>query len=650
MNREKIEGWCEKGILGLVLAILIFGPLALGAHGMWQFLVLQTLTIGVMALWGLRIWIAPNPTLLWPPICWTVLAFMLYAVVRYLQADIEYAAREDFLRVLIYGFLFFAILNNLHRQETIQIITVSLLFLGMAISLYAGWEFLTKSDKIWNLKNPYPGRAGGTFLYPNHLAGFLELLVPLGLCQVLIGRSGHVMKIVIGYASLVMLAGIGMTLSRGGWLAMGLTLLALGVVMLAQRDYRIQGLVLMGALVVAGVLLVPRAQTLRHQERRMALHTKTPDDLRLSIWKPALQIWRDHFWLGAGPNHFDYRFPQYRPPEVQRRPFKAHNDYLNTLVDWGVVGTSLVAASWMLLYWGIFKAWRAVRGARDDFSRKKSNKFAFLIGASLGLFAILLHSFVDFNMQLPAIAILVVTFMALLSSQWRFATERHWVRMTTPLKYAATMVLAGGLAYLGWQGWHRAKEFAWLHRAEKLGQLPGNYNTARIELLTRAFAADPMNFDTSYAIAECYRARSWEGGDDYVALAKEAMEWYQRGMKLNPYDPMNWLGYGMCLDWMGPQSAEGSPQDSSSYYNQANALDPNNYFITAETGWHFVQTGDYAAALTWFERSRRLESKEADNKLVYDYKPIAQRLLEQAAAKNHPSTNAAIIGVFEPLQ
>ncbi|HWF19766.1 MAG TPA: O-antigen ligase family protein, partial [Verrucomicrobiae bacterium] len=373
MDREKIDGWCEKGILGLVLGILIFGPLALGAHGTWQFLVLQALTMGVMALWALRMWVSPSPKLLWPPICWAVLAFMLYAIVRYLQADIEYAAREELIRVLIYGFLFFAILNNLHRQEAIQIVTVTLLFLGMAISMYAVWQFFTKSQKVWNLENPYKGRAGGTFIYPNHLAGFLELLVPLGLCQVLMGRSGHVFKVVLGYASFVMLVGIGVTISRGGWAVTALTLLVFSLVMLAQRDYRMQGVVLMAVLFIAGALAVPRVETMQQRVKQIRSSGRA-DDLRLSIWEPAVQIWKEHFWWGAGPNHFDYRFPEFRPTSIQRRPFKAHNDYLNTLVDWGVVGTALVASAWVLLYWGIIKVWRDVRGRRDDFSRKKSNK------------------------------------------------------------------------------------------------------------------------------------------------------------------------------------------------------------------------------------------------------------------------------------
>ena len=141
-----LDRWCEVGILGLVLAILVFGPLAMGAVDAPAFLVVQGLTIGVMLLWAVRIWAGPKPQLLWPPICWVVLAFMIYAVARYLTADIEYVARLEMIQVVMYAFLFFAIVNNLYRQETAQIIGFTLIFLAMvtyipAISL-SGMRFL----------------------------------------------------------------------------------------------------------------------------------------------------------------------------------------------------------------------------------------------------------------------------------------------------------------------------------------------------------------------------------------------------------------------------------------------------------------------------------------------------------------------------
>src|SRR5258706_5096669 len=120
MNRQALDKWCERGFLGLVLAILVFGPLATGAVREQDFLVLQGLTLGVMLLWGARLWLNPRPRLLWPPICWAVVAFALYAVVRYFTADLEYVARLETARVLVYAFLFLAIVNNLHRQESVQ--------------------------------------------------------------------------------------------------------------------------------------------------------------------------------------------------------------------------------------------------------------------------------------------------------------------------------------------------------------------------------------------------------------------------------------------------------------------------------------------------------------------------------------------------
>src|SRR5262249_2225172 len=148
------------------------------------------------------------------------------------------------------------------------------------------------------------------------------------------------------------------------------------------------------------------------------------DDLRFTLWRPAVKIWQENPLWGIGPAHFDYAFRRYRPEEVQYRPDRVHNDYLNTLVDWGIAGVVLVTSAWVLLGIGLVKSWRVARGTRNELGESKGrNRFAFILGASLGLLAILFHSVVDFNMNIPANAILAVTLMALLSSFLRFTTE-----------------------------------------------------------------------------------------------------------------------------------------------------------------------------------------------------------------------------------
>src|SRR2546427_2867092 len=218
MTRERLDSWCEKGILFLVLAILVFGPLATGAVRPLEFLIIQGLTMAAVLLWMLRFWLNPSHRLLWPPICWSVIAFVIYAIIRYQKADIEYVSRQELIRILVYASLFFVILNNLARQESSQLLCCVLIFLGMAISIYAIYQFATHSEYVWHFIRPegYRTRGSGTYICPNHLAGFLEMLVPIGLAYTLTGRIGHLLRVFLGYSTFVLLAGIGGSISRGG--------------------------------------------------------------------------------------------------------------------------------------------------------------------------------------------------------------------------------------------------------------------------------------------------------------------------------------------------------------------------------------------------------------------------------------------------
>jgi len=626
MDRTVVDRWCERGVLALVLAILVFGPLATGAVRTLEFLIIQGLTIGVMTLWGIRLWLRPRPKLLWPPICWLVVAFVAYAIGRYLTADIEYVARQELIRILVYAFLFLAILNNLHGQEETQIVAFTMVFLGMAISFYAIYQFLTGSDHVWHFINPYKHRGSGTYISPNHLAGFLGMLLPVALTYTLVGRLKPLTKVLLGYAALVMVAGIGVTVSRGGWVASALALAVLCGILVRYRTFRIQSLVLLVVLIAGGAFFISRSIYIQHRLREVSAGEKVESDVRYEIWDATARMWQDHLWWGVGPGHFDYRFREYRPNQIQARPDCAHNEYLNTLADWGLAGTAIVAAAWVALYWGVVKIWRHVRRADRDFGNQHTNKFAFVLGASLGLFALLVHSVVDFNLHIPANAILAISLMALTTSHWRFATERFWNWIDPPLRLGLSAVLLAGIAYLGYQAARRGSEYVWLQRVPEAP----NSAPARLAALAKAFAAEPRNFETTYALAETYRAQCWQafdgGYDAYRALAPKAMEWYGAGMKLNPYDPRNHVGYGMCLDRLDRTS------ESEPFYDKADLLDPNGYFTAAHVGWHYVQVGNYAAAKVWLERSRRLQWK---NNWVADtyLELVNQRLREAAAAR-----------------
>ncbi|HET7623792.1 MAG TPA: O-antigen ligase family protein [Verrucomicrobiae bacterium] len=619
MNRESLDTWCERGILGLVLAILIYGPLATGAVRTPDFLVLQGLTMGVMLLWGFRLWLKPRPQLLWPPICWAVVAFTIYAIIRYATADLEYAARGEMVQALMYAFLFLAILNNLYRQEYAQTLALVLVFLAMGIAAYAIYQFATGSDRVWTFIKPYKHRGSGTFISPNDLAGFLEMILPLGLAVVLIGRAKPALKVFVGYAALVILGGIAVSLSRGSWISVGLVLVILFALLISYRAYRIPSIALLIVLIGAGIYLAPRAYIFKVRVDQFSQNDRFNDSARLDLWEPAVRLWKENIWWGIGPNHYNYRFREFRPQSEQYQPDRVHNDYLNTLTDYGIVGFALVLSAFVLLFWGVRKTWPYVRKNSGDLGSGNSNKFAILVGASLGLIAILLHSVVDFNMHIPSNAILAVSLMALLASAVRFATDNYWIPARMGFRLLATVLIAAGLGYLGWEGNRAFQEYAWLNRANHQPE----YSPAQAEALQKAFAVEPNNFETANRIGEIYRVQSWNGGAHYDQLARTAMDWFERGMKLNPYDGYNYLKYGMCLDWLDQTKKSGT------YYDKAVKLDPNGYFTAAYVGWHYFQTGDYAAARTWFDRSMHLEGN--DNKIASSYLTIVNaRMIENA--------------------
>lgn len=633
MNRELLDRWCERAILALVLGILVYGPLALGAVRGLAFGIIQALTAAVLLLWVARLWLSPRPKLFWPPICWAVLAFAAYAVIRYFTADIEYVARQELLRVLVYTFLFFSIVNNLYRQESALVIGLTMIFLAMGVAGYAIYQFgafykfPAAPHYVWHFPALYPGRGSGTYICPNHLGGFLEMLLPLALAYTLTGRLNATLKVLLGYAALVIVGGIVVSLSRGSWASTAVALLLLFSVLLLRRSDWLPAASLLLVTIVFGAVVLPKISALHERLAESVPPDPVNRDFRFTVWKPALRMWEDHRWIGVGPGLFDTRFRAYRPETVQIRPDRVHNDYLNTLVDWGVLGTVLVAAAWGLFTWGLCRTWQSVGRSPHLGGITRSNRFAFMLGGTAGLTAILVHSAVDFNFHIPANAILAVTLLALLTTYLRFASERFWVGVGLWNCSLASVVLVCGAGLLAWQGWRQAAEFVWLERAAK-SQL---YSPEQIDQLKRAWAIEPTNSETTLALGEAFRHQSEEGssyyegqeGVDYRFLAERAMEWFERGMKLNRWDCRNYTGYGWCLDWLDRF------QESSAFFTRAEELDPNNYFNLLAIGLHYVKLGDFAAAKPWFERSRRLEWM--DNPIASNYVNIVDQRLQEGA-------------------
>lgn len=601
-----------------MVVLLVFGPLALGGTHAEFFAVMAGLGAAALLLWLVRIWVKPELSLLWPPVAWAVVAFLIYAALRGHAALVAYPAQGELLQLALYGSVFFVTLNNLNRQHSANWVAGALITVATFAAMYALYQFLTKSSQVWQFARPasYDGRGSGTYICPNHLAGLLEIALPLALAYLLAGRLGHLARILAGYAVLVMIAGLVSTESRGGWAAAALSLLVLLVVLLRQRGQRLPALIVLVALTIGAVWLVSevRVTSLRVQK---ALNPEQLDDPRFNIWPAAVSIWRANFWWGAGPAQFDQLFRLHRDGRIQIRAGHAHNDYLDTLADYGTVGATLVAAAFLLLFIGVFRSWKHVQREGDDFRARQSNRMAFVLGGSVALLSLLLHSVVDFNFHIPANATAAVVLMALLAAHFRHATDDHWARAGLAVRASLTVL---GLLVAVWL-WHGAFRRAHAQTlVTKSAAAPDA--VAQLALLRQAHALEPSNAETCFVLGEVNRVLATDRPGNYRELAVEAMMWFERAWVANPYHGDARLRYGMCLDLVGNHA------QATRHFLRAKELDPKGGLTLAYVAWHYAQTDDWAKVKEFTQRS--LEAQPRDNRMAeLFYETAVERLAEQ---------------------
>ena len=613
MDRERLDRWLEHGILSVVCLILVAAPLLFGATRIIDFMWVQGLTSVAVVLWMVRFWVRDEYRILWPPFAWAVLAFLAYVSWRYTAASVEYVARLEVNKIFVYAAIFFIVLDNFNSKEWTQVIVCTLIFVGMAMAMYAIYQFATGSRMIYNTPQPiaYHGRAGGPFVCPNHLADYIAMILPLAVALTLMARLNIVLKILIGYAAIVMLGGAFVTLSRAGCAALGFGLLALFTMLLFNRDYRLKAIIAIVLVLVPAIWIGSKSISAQHRMKKGFTETGFVDD-RFYVWPAAIDMWRENYWLGVGPAHFDLRYGAYRPPmgQMQVRPEYVHNDYLNTLADYGFVGFALVCAGAAIFWVGVVRIWRYVRRSGDLGSRQ-STRAAIVLGACSGLLAVMAHCVVEFNIHIPALALVMATLIAVVTAQWRFATERFWMRPRIAGRIVGSLACAVLAGWLGFNAVRTAREQRLLIRAEKTPQ-PEAYRA----LLQKAFAIEPTHSQTAYDIGASLRTQSWNAVGDYQKQAEEAIKWFEKAYALDPYTPHPLVGIGMCLDFLDRK------KEAWPYFRKALEMDRYNYWIVGTFGWHLMQLEAWWPAERWLSLSLGLKP---NNALAAPYYQIAAR-------------------------
>jgi O-antigen ligase len=615
-------------VLCLYAATILFGGI-LPEYALPLYVLMALLA----AVWAMKLLLCRPVSVVWSWMHVPVVLFAVYAAWRYLISPIEYESRFEVLQIGLYTLVYFLVACNSYRSRDRAVIVGALVLLAVAESVYGLWQGRAHANVVLWLErgDHYHGRGSGTYFCPNHLAGLLEMAFCLLVARLLVSRGPNVtlqstmlIKLYGAVAAVFVVLGLLASLSRGGWIA---TIVAFVVLLVAAELARVlssRAVIITFLLLVAGGIVawnVPRVRQRIEQDVRLQWHYIPGDSPihvvegfsgRYPIWQGTIKMIRDRPWLGTGPGTWTWFHLKYREPRLQIRPRYAHQDVLQLASDYGLVGAGLVVAMLACFY---THAWRLARYSKSTEQR------GFALGAGAAVTAILVHSFGEFNLHIPANALWMVTLIGLTVAQ--SPTERNEARSELNLwgrgflglgllAMAVATVVIGARLSLGSRyterGYEAGQSFEW--------------EDAHI-FYQRALRYDPGNPETHAQIGDAYRMESAQADTpeeqpDRQRLALLAVDAYQQSLRLNPFQSEVMLRLAAACELAGDDSA------ALRAYNEAMTVDPNNAFNWLQLGTFYRRMGETARAVEALKRSARLNNVD----------PIATTYLEEIAAES----------------
>lgn len=237
-------------------------------------------------------------------------------------------------------------------------------------------------------------RISGLFVNPSHYAGFLEMVIPLSL-GLLIGARSRKSKMKWAALSLFFMLCIVLSLSRGGWAGCIFSIIFMGTVLFSShKKSRPFFLVILLAFICILLFFGINQSFIKRIE---SFQDPMWMNNRLVVWKATLSMIAEKPVTGSGPGTFSYFFTQYQPPGFKKRFYYAHNDYLQFTAEAGIFILPIIIYLILSFYRKTFKI-----------LKKLSNKkeMGIQTGAMAGILSILIHSGFDFNLHIPANAML----------------------------------------------------------------------------------------------------------------------------------------------------------------------------------------------------------------------------------------------------
>ncbi|MDO6565132.1 O-antigen ligase family protein [Amphritea sp. 1_MG-2023] len=428
MSNLSVSHQADTPLFYAFLALLVWIPLPLGSNKAWAISLLCILVFALSAWWlslYTREKLSLSKTFLnsLPVICLLLTAplWALWQLLLDITIDCANTLQDALLGFALVGM--FTLTTLLVRsQRRIKLLGFTLVGSGLFQAVYGSMMTLTGIEYLFFVpKEHYLNLATGTFVNRNHLAGYLELTLAVGIGLMIATLDGsrsanlrdfirRTLTTLLGNKArlriilVMMVAGLVMTHSRMGNTAFFASLAIAGVLalILSKRSTKAT-IILISSLIIIDLFVVGTFFGVEKVVQRLE-NTAETSETRDEANTYTLEAIQDNLLTGSGAGSFYTLFPAYREQDVGRGFYDhTHNDYFEFASDYGVVvtGCLLLAVLWVF-----------ISAIRAQIKRKKPLMRGIAFSSTMAIIALAIHSTVDFNLQIPANA---ATFMVILA-------------------------------------------------------------------------------------------------------------------------------------------------------------------------------------------------------------------------------------------
>jgi O-antigen ligase len=326
---------------------------------------------------------------------------------------------------------FYLILLICEDRNAKKRLIYSLVALGAFEAFYGLVQYLTGWQQIFAyVKKYYLEDATGTYINRNHFAGLLEMVLPITVAlalrlagnlrraaqrseakaRSLLSATELLPLIFLLFLAVIIFTALVFSRSRMGIISALASLIAVlalaGSSSLSKRTRIVAGaLFFLG--MIAVVVWVGSDPVITRFETLGQEYSQTGQN-RISIWRDTLKLIHQHPLFGTGLGTFSVAYTSVQTTFLNLLVDHAHCDYLEVVSELGLPGGVLVFGSIL---------WILARAVRHYWKSEPRFGTAVCLGCIGSITAILVHSLADFNLYIPANALVFTVILGLAWSE-----------------------------------------------------------------------------------------------------------------------------------------------------------------------------------------------------------------------------------------